>query len=292
MLKLFASVAMMILPNVESEGFFVDWSAKLCVESCVGAPPCAGRKNYPWEELFSSLQQCCTKALSWKESECLIGGTSEIPTEIFFVDWGINLCVQECFGEDPCSNQVRSFWEEPYSSLQQCCSTALSWVSSDRCLRLNAPTKKPNIFDRPTKYSTEEVSYMPYSASSSEPSESATDTPSTVSSEHPSSAPTPTATRSPSNQPSPASSVSASSVPTNVSREGFCWYPNLWTQHCVYGPGLDWMRLPWNAQKYLKKSQEDCCEEHGCIAMISNTEPPSTAPSVALSAAQACTLVP
>lgn len=38
------------------------------------------------------------------------------------------------------------------------------------------------------------------------------------------------------------------------------------------------MRLPWNIKKYLKKSESDCCAEHGCVSS------PSTSPSVAPSA--------
>ena len=87
MQKLVASLAMMLnlTASVASEGFFVDWSTSLCVESCLGDPPCAGRKNHPWEELFASFQQCRNEGLPWKGNERL-GGGSTGTSEIFFID--------------------------------------------------------------------------------------------------------------------------------------------------------------------------------------------------------------
>ena len=54
------------------------------------------------------------------------------PTGKWYPDWETYTCVQDCEGAPPCGGAAE-FWDDLYSSRDECCSTRLSW-NMDKCM--------------------------------------------------------------------------------------------------------------------------------------------------------------
>ncbi len=50
----------------------------------------------------------------------------------WYPDWETYTCVQDCVGTPPCGGAAE-FWDDLYSSRDECCSTRLSW-NMDKCM--------------------------------------------------------------------------------------------------------------------------------------------------------------
>ena len=143
-----------------------------CVQFCIGDPPCGGFKDHAALYL-SVEECCGSPLMSYKEfSECsyepqflgtdaptsshpptstptsgptitAMPTTSVMPTSspipdpnsdaVWFVDWSISKCVQDCVGRKPCGSRRKDTWEAGYTSVQTCCSTHLSYRSFNEC---------------------------------------------------------------------------------------------------------------------------------------------------------------
>lgn len=61
----------------------------------------------------------------------------------FFVDWSISRCVKNCLGNFPCAGRNRHEWEPLYPTLEACCSYALFWDETKKCLMLEMADSPP-----------------------------------------------------------------------------------------------------------------------------------------------------
>lgn len=51
---------------------------------------------------------------------------------VWYVDWDLNKCVQDCLGERPCRNRRKESWERGYSTVKRCCKK-MSYVPFEEC---------------------------------------------------------------------------------------------------------------------------------------------------------------
>ena len=112
---------------VASTQVYMDWVLLKCVASCEGPPPCGGKAQV-WNELFDSVEDCCTNYFtsSTLVTKCLapdirnsISPTtvplSHMPTTTSH--WFMNYDDMECVLD----NDSRQPWQKLYSSKVICC---------------------------------------------------------------------------------------------------------------------------------------------------------------------------
>ncbi|KAL7470367.1 hypothetical protein ACHAXS_010591, partial [Conticribra weissflogii] len=120
-----------------SNMWYPNWEGFVCVQDCVGAPPCGGFAEN-WDSLYDSVEACCDSKLNWV-TECATksGGTSTAAggatttayatSGKWYVDYDSNSCKQDCVGAAPCGGAAES-WEVLYPSVSTCCQGKLWWV--------------------------------------------------------------------------------------------------------------------------------------------------------------------
>lgn len=112
---------------VASTQVYMDWVLLKCVASCEGPPPCGGKAQV-WNELFDSVEDCCTNYFTSSTfvTKCLapdirnsISPTtvplSHMPTTTSH--WFMNYDDMECVLD----NDSRQPWQKLYSSKVICC---------------------------------------------------------------------------------------------------------------------------------------------------------------------------
>ena len=113
-------------PELTNGEFYPDWSGggtRTCLAD--GKIPDYMISNQKWY-LSTTLKKCCEKHFYWDINECL--GTTAVGSNKWYVSYEDAKCVQDCSGASPCGG-VANFWEELYSSKEQCCKNKLGWVS-------------------------------------------------------------------------------------------------------------------------------------------------------------------
>lgn len=103
---------------------------------------CVLDSEVPAEDLsisiYDSIAECCTQGVHWlSESECLTASgnsTAVVASNMYFVDWEHEHCIQDCEGTPPCGGLGRvQLWDETYDSAQSCCDM-IPWIPRKECL--------------------------------------------------------------------------------------------------------------------------------------------------------------
>lgn len=96
----------------------------------------------PAEELsiliYDSAAECCKEGIHWlSEAECLTAsgyGNTTIASNLFFVDWVREQCVQDCDGASPCAGLGQAQNHDiMYDTAGQCCDK-IPWVHREHCV--------------------------------------------------------------------------------------------------------------------------------------------------------------
>eukprot|EP00984_Skeletonema_dohrnii_P029480 scaffold20142_cov80-Skeletonema_dohrnii-CCMP3373.AAC.3 len=113
------------MPELTNGEFYPDWSGggtSTCRAD--GKIPDYMISNQKWY-LSTTLKKCCERHFYWDINECL--GTTAVGTDKWYANYEDAKCVQDCSGASPCGG-VANFWEELYSTKEQCCKTKLGWL--------------------------------------------------------------------------------------------------------------------------------------------------------------------
>jgi len=95
----------------------------------------------PTEELsiqvYNSTALCCSEAINWLSvADCRArsGDTTILAaTNMYYVDWGRERCVQDCEGDAPCVGLGEAQpWDERYATASECCAM-LDWIPRREC---------------------------------------------------------------------------------------------------------------------------------------------------------------
>jgi len=55
-----------------------------------------------------------------------------VPGKVFYADWDLFKCVQDCQGPEPCGG-LRESWEQPFDTLRECCEKYFPGKGVDKC---------------------------------------------------------------------------------------------------------------------------------------------------------------
>ncbi|KAL7469425.1 hypothetical protein ACHAXS_011765 [Conticribra weissflogii] len=100
-----------------------------------------------------------------------------VPGKVFYADWDLFKCVQDCEGPEPCGG-FRESWEQPFDTLHECCEKYFPEKNVDKCglvvsderqkslsptgSVLKIPTRSPTLStDYPSYNPSDAVTYYP-----------------------------------------------------------------------------------------------------------------------------------
>jgi len=95
----------------------------------------------PTDELsiavYNSTAECCSEAINWLSvADCRArsGDTTVLAaTNLYYIDWGREVCVQDCEGDPPCVGLGEAQpWDERYMTAAECCSV-IDWIPRREC---------------------------------------------------------------------------------------------------------------------------------------------------------------
>jgi len=100
--------------------------------------------------VYDSTVECCTEAINWLSvAECRArsGDTTILAaTNLYYVDWGRERCVQDCEGDAPCVGLGEAQpWDETYETASACCAM-LSWIPRSECFGVGFTVSR-NLLD-------------------------------------------------------------------------------------------------------------------------------------------------
>lgn len=116
--------------------FYVSYADNKCLQDCADTDPapCGGNPSSD-KTLYDDVETCCAETLSWLNvNVCVADSTGVAPTgsNLYYVDWTILKCVQDCDGAAPCGG-LKTPYDQTYSTTAECCSR-LSWMKATECV--------------------------------------------------------------------------------------------------------------------------------------------------------------
>jgi hypothetical protein len=126
--------------SVDISAFYVSYAPEdtsgKCVQNCNGDKPCGGVNTESWVKKYSNAKECCDNGLSWKALEqctdadvsAYITTTTKPPPQgIFYIDWGVGKCVEDCItGEAHCGGPPT--YQQHHPDVATCCQQHLSYM--------------------------------------------------------------------------------------------------------------------------------------------------------------------
>lgn len=128
-----------------SNKWYADFSSsKRCVMDCKDDntnPACGGVVgNTAGVSFFDDVVACCSNKFSWYQKDLCkslseVGPGQDARTDLWYVKYGSNMCVQDCptGGDVSCGGNPSSFSEPMYTTAALCCAAKLNWLNQKQC---------------------------------------------------------------------------------------------------------------------------------------------------------------
>ena len=120
-----------------SSQWFVNYENEVCVQDCDPADgtPCSAL-NDSSATLYATALDCCQERLSWIDSsncDTLSQGGNITGTLKWYVDYGNQMCVQDCPADGASCGGLAALFEMLYDDETACCEEKLSYISAGLC---------------------------------------------------------------------------------------------------------------------------------------------------------------
>lgn len=117
--------------------FYVSYGDNKCMQDCpdTNPAPCGGNPSSDMT-LYDDVETCCAEKLKWINPDICVADSNGIaPTgsNLWYVDWAILKCVQDCEGSVPCGG-LKTPYDVTFATSSECCTGRLSWVNATECV--------------------------------------------------------------------------------------------------------------------------------------------------------------